>query len=256
MPPTKKGKRKKRKTRKKQLGGVGKETFEDDKLAKFLDAVIDNDESFLYYFYYSENPYTDLSGIATKTTGYATFNGKPDDAKTKRQEYIGNLIDALQKYRVGFIASNASNTVQQITQQQIENTIHILQMLNKRTFFDIFRSIFVPDNTTSYQDPRESYIKETDITMRTLPNPLGFAKDKTSNVLQDIQLEILEKFPETSLDRILHAVYSVENDIYLKLLFGNGNPEELKRIKEELKKSQHKTTTYATSYPITKPSKN
>ena len=213
--------------------------------------------AFLYYFYYSHKPYDDLKDI--HADGYAKFNGEPDDAKTKRQEYIGNLIDALQKYRVGFIASNASNTVQQITQQQItqqqiENTIHILQMLNKRTFFDIFRSIFVPDNTTSYQDPRESYIKETDITMRTLPNPLGFAKDKKSNVLQDIQLEILEKFPETSLDRILHAVYNVENDIYLKLLFGNGNPEELKRIKEEIKKSQHETTTYATSYPITKPS--
>jgi hypothetical protein len=249
MPPTKKGKRKKRKSRKKQKGGAVKDEFTKDDLATFLDAA--TDEKFLYYFYYSDKKYNELSGITDN--GYAAFNGQPDSFKTERKEYIGKLITALQKYRVDFIANKDTSSPQKISQQQIENTIYILEMLNNRSFMDIFRSIFVPDNTASYSDPREYYKKVTDITMRTLPNPLGFAKDVSqNNVLQDIQLEITEKFPETSLDRLLHAVYNVENDFYLKLLLGQGNSKELKRIFDENKKSQHQTTTYASSYPIIK----
>uniref|UniRef100_A0A6C0HHX8 Uncharacterized protein n=1 Tax=viral metagenome TaxID=1070528 RepID=A0A6C0HHX8_9ZZZZ len=249
MPPTKKGKRKKRKSRKKQKGGTVKDEFTKDKLAIFLDAA--TDEIFLYYFYYSDKKYDELSDITDN--GYAAFNGQPDSFKTERKEYIGKLITALQKYRVDFIANPDTSSPQKISQQQIENTIYILEMLNKRSFMDVFRSIFVPDNTASYSDPREYYKKETDITMRTLPNPLGFAKDLSfTNVLQDITLEITEKFPETSLDRLLHAVYNVENDFYLKLLLGQGNSKELTRILDENKKSQHQTTTYASSYPIIK----
>ena len=250
MPPTIKGKRKKRKTRKKQKGGTGKDKFTDDDLAKFLYAAID--EQFLYYFYYSDKKYDDDLRTINKSS-YAAFNGQPDSFKTERKEYIGKLITALQKYRVDFIAKPDTSSAKKISQQQIENTIHILEMLNKRSFMDVFRSIFVPDNTASYSDPREYYKKETDITMRTLPNPLGFAKDLSfTNVLQDIQLEITEKFPETSLDRLLHAVYNVENDLYLKLLLGQGNSKELTRILDENQKSQKDTITYASSYPIIK----
>ena len=237
MPTTK---RKKRKTRKKQKGGTGKDKFIDTDLAKFLDDTVD--EQYLYYFYYSDAK-IDKRGNTITNDGYAKFHSQPDSYKMERQKYISSLITALQKYHVAKPI---------ISQQQIENTIHILQMLNKNSMWEMFRRIFVPDNVTSYTDPRENYMKETDIIMKTLPNPLGFAKDTSSNVLQNMQFEIVEKFPEGPLDRLLHAVYGVENNIYMQMLLGDGKSDELKKIMDENKKSQTDIFTFANSNPIIK----
>lgn len=265
MPPTKKGKKKKRKTRKKQKGGT-KNIFTDENLVQFIDAVTDR-EDFLYYFYYSDVKIDNIVSAKINNDGYAKFQGLAESSKMERQDYIAELIAALQKYQAKATATAAATAVPAtaapataataaIEHAHVENIIHILQMLNKISMWERFRSIFIPDNTVSYSDPRESYLKETDIIMTTLPNPLGFAIDPSSNVLQNTQLEILEKFPGGPLDRMLHAFYNVENDLYLKMLLGDGNGKEKKKMMERImkanEKSQKDTFTFANSNPIIK----
>ena len=237
-------KKKKRKTRKKQKGGAGKEKFSQEDLAKFLDYP---DENFLHNFYYSDNKIEDT----TMTPGsYEQFNKMSDSFKITRRTYIESLITALEKFRETYFQDKELDSKEKILKERTENAIHILQMLNANTMWEAFRNIFVPDNIGSYSNPRDYYLKKTDVIMTTAPNPLGFALDLSkSNVLQNTQFEVVEEFPGSSLDRILHAFYNVENDIYLKLLLGDGKSDELKRILTA-SPSQRDVFSYASSNPI------
>jgi hypothetical protein len=79
--------------------------------------------------------------------------------------------------------------------------------------------------------------------------------DPTSDVLHNTQFEVIEKFPGGPLDRMLHAFYNVENDLYLKMLLGDGksaSADKLKRIMDANKKSQKDVFKFANSNPIIK----
>jgi hypothetical protein len=257
MSPTRKMKRKKRKSRKTQKGGGDR--FTDKQLENFLKNVKGSttkqnkenklgSENKIYDFYYSKTKINDDGGILPTNVENHTyssyFNGTfPDSDRMEWNEYIDALVNALQEYN-----KPPKNL-------EVQNVVNILQMLNQISMWDKFRSIFIPDNTANYTDPRKHYIKETDIIMTTLPNPLGFAMDPTSDVLHNTQFEVIEKFPGGPLDRMLHAFYNVENDLYLKMLLGDGKPasaDKLKRIMDANKKSQKDVFKFANSNPIIK----
>jgi len=259
MSPTRKMKRKKRKSRKTQKGGGDR--FDDGNLEQFMEAMMTTDskdnpplrtinEEKLYHFYYSTAkiyPPPDYNNIKGSYVSFNTDLGESE--KIERCEYIDNLIAALHTLH----KKKKTGTTDKMV--EIENVIHILQMLNRVSLWDKFRNIFVPDNAGHYTEPRTHYIKETDIIMTTLPNPLGFAIDQSSNVLHNTQFEIVEKFPGDPLDGMLHAFYNVENDFYLKMLLGDGKKEsagKLKRIMDANKKSQKDVFSFANSNPIIK----